>query len=386
MAELLAFGDLGEFEEGRGRAVGIEHFGAVELAVAIDRGEGPVVGKRPFGSKVEIVDFAVEAELVIAQRRTREGRAAQIGVFKSVVAATRRTGEGREAARNEGRTAIALLVVGADQVDRQIGCRRVPQRGAHAELVLRVEFLILACGKVFDIAVARAPFEGDAPGQHVRTGIEEAAEQRLVEIAVTTGDLAREAFARTRGHEADRADRRSGAEQRRLRALDHFDALEVVDRLVRTARSRDIDPVVIERDARPLLRGTRIRGDPADNDAGIVGALLLDVEPGHVARQFVEIGNPEILDPLAGHGRNRDRDVLRALFDLLRRDHDGGGGDGVVSPYGLLRQQGSGDESDRCEQGAAKSRNCHERPLSKGRNAGALPRARDSTAAEIFQK
>ena len=38
--------------------------------------------------------------------------------------------------------------------------------------------------------------------------------------------------------------------------------------------------------------------------------------------------NPEILDPLAGHGRNRDRHVLRALLDLLRRDHDGGGGDG----------------------------------------------------------
>ena len=176
MAELLALGDLGEFEEGRGRAVGIEHLGAVELAVAIDRGEGPVVGKRPFGSKVEIVDFAVEAELVIAQRRTREGRAAQIGVFEGVVAATGCTGEGGESARDEGRTAIALLVVGADQVDRQVGRRGEAQRAAHTELVLRIELFLLARGEVLDITVARTPFECQPSGDHIVAGIEIAAE------------------------------------------------------------------------------------------------------------------------------------------------------------------------------------------------------------------
>ena len=323
--------------------------------------------------------------MVVAQRRARKGRAAQIGILEGIVTAARRTGEGGESARDEGRAAVALLVVGANQVDREVGCRGEAQRAAQAELVLRIELFLLACGEVLDITVARTPFERQPSGDHIVAGIEIAAEQRLVEIAVAAGDLAREAFARTRRDEADRANRRGGAEQRRLRALDDLDPLEIVDRLVRPARTRDVDAVVIERDARPLLRGTRIRGDPADDDAGVVGALLLDVEPRNIVRQLVEIGDAEFFDPVPGHRRNGDRHILRALFDLLRSDDDRGAAGGLVRGRHLLRQQRSGNESDGSKQGAAKSWECHGRPLSLDWIATRLAPPCDTTAAKVFQ-
>ena len=59
VAELVTLGDLGEFKERCRRAVCVEDLGTVELAVTVDRREGPAVREPPFGSQVEIVDFAI---------------------------------------------------------------------------------------------------------------------------------------------------------------------------------------------------------------------------------------------------------------------------------------------------------------------------------------
>jgi len=60
VAELPTVGDFRKFEEGRCSAIGVEDLGAVEFAIAVDGGEGPVVTELVFGSQIEIVDFAVE--------------------------------------------------------------------------------------------------------------------------------------------------------------------------------------------------------------------------------------------------------------------------------------------------------------------------------------
>ena len=283
MADLPAIGDLGEFEEGRGAAVGVEHFGAVELAVAVDRGEAPVGVELVVDGEVDVVNLTVEAELVIAQRRCARRIAAEVGVAEGIGRPARRAGEGREAARDERRSAIALLVIGADEVDRQILGRAPAQRGAQAELVLCVEFFLLIGGKVLNIAIARAPFARQAEGQRVAADIDEAAQQGLVEVAIAAAHFSREAFTRAGRDDADRTHGAGGAEQGRLRALDHFDAFQIVDRLIAAARARDIDAVVIERDARALLGRAAIRGDAANHDAGVVGALLLNQQAGDVA-------------------------------------------------------------------------------------------------------
>ena len=318
MAELPAIGDLREFEERCGSAIGIEHFGAVEFAIAVHRREGPAVTEGIFGGQVHIVDFALEPELAVAQCRLRIGGAAQECVAEGIGGA----GRSCKPARYEGSAAVALAVEGANQIDREIGVRGEAQRAADAQIVLRIEFFLLAGCQVLDIAVAGAPFEGDPSGEDIRTRVDIARQQRLVVIAVAAGQFGGKALARSRGNQADRAHRRSGAEQRRLRALDHLDPVEIVDRLIGAPRARNIDAVVIERDARTLLRGARIRGDPADDDPRIVGALLLDVEPGDIVGEFVEIGDTELADPLAGERRDGDRHIDRALFDLLRGDDD----------------------------------------------------------------
>jgi len=60
----------------------------------------------------------------------------------------------------------------------------------------------------------------------------------------------------------------------------------------------------------------------AANFAGALAALFLDEETGDVIRQLVEIADAEFADTFAGGGRNGDRHVLQALFDLLGGDDD----------------------------------------------------------------
>ena len=111
-----------------------------------------------------------------------------------------------------------------------------------------------------------------------------------------------EAFTRAGGDDADRANGAGGAEQGRLRALDDLDPFQIVDRLIRPARTRYVGAVVIERHARRLLRRSAVRRDAADDDAGVVRALLLDVKTRDVVGELVEIANAEFLHTRATHG------------------------------------------------------------------------------------
>ena len=124
------------------------------------------------------------------------------------------------------------------------------------------------------------------------------------------------------GDHADRAHRRRGSEQGRLRSLDDLDPLHIVDVLIGATRAGNVDAVIIKGDARRLLGRSAVRRDAANDDARIVGALFLDVEAGDIVGQFVQVGNADFRHPLAADGRYGDGHVHRPLFDLLRGHDD----------------------------------------------------------------
>jgi hypothetical protein len=158
--------------------------------------------------------------------------------------------------------------------------------------------------------------------------------------------------------DVDRADQRAAAEQGRLRALGHFDTLDVEQFDVRAARLGDRHAVLEHRHAR-LGRGlAAVGGDAAHHEAGVVGRLVLDLEAGHEAGKPVELLHAQLVEHAARIGGQGDRHVERLLFALLGGDEqflDLIGGRGVrdrLGGLGLAGQAGQAADGGH-EQGGA---------------------------------
>ena len=124
--------------------------------------------------------------------------------------------------------------------------------------------------------------------------------------------------------DADRACRRVAAEQRTLRAAEHFQSGNIGQIEDRTARARDIDTINIDRhllvgpgnDTEAVLTAHRER-------RGLDAAgRRLDREARRNRGQIVDRIDAVGLQVLLSHRGDGDRHVLHALLALLRGDDD----------------------------------------------------------------
>ena len=329
MAPLLPLRILGELEVPGRAAIGVEHLQRVEMAEAVDGREADTVRQVDVHRQIGVIDVAVESELAGAEHLLAIGRARQLGI--AIVAGLPAGGGMR--ARLERGARVALPVIGEDQVRGDRIARLPAERSADAALVLAIEVVLVdpalvlvrnvgIAGDVADVAAAVFVGKGDTPREHLVPRVQEAGDLGTIEVAVGAGDLSGEARLGRGRHDADRADRSRGAEQRRLRALHHLDAGQVVQVLIGATRTADVDAVVVERDARALLCGARVRGDAADHEPRVVGALLLHLKAGDERRHLVEFGHADVGHVRARQRGDRDRHVLDPLRPLLGRDDD----------------------------------------------------------------
>ncbi|MCY1172513.1 hypothetical protein D9M73_126490 [compost metagenome] len=329
MAILVAARVLGKLQIPGRTAIGVEHFVAVELAIAVDGGEADPGGQFRRQREVGVIDVALQAELGATQHLRAIGRARQFGIAIVAAIAARR----RLRARAEGRAGVALAVIGQHQRGGERIGRCPAQRTAQAALILAVEIVLLGlalilvghigiAGDVADEAVMIFVGEGEARRERVVADIDEARHLPAIVIAVGCDDPGGRSGLGPGRDDVHRANCGCGAEQRRLRPLHDFNALKIEQILICATRARDVDAVIVQRNARALLRRAAIRGDATDHEARVVVALLLNAQTGNVHRHFGERVDPQRLHLCAGQRRHRDRHVLQLLFTLLRGDDD----------------------------------------------------------------
>ncbi len=131
------------------------------------------------------------------------------------------------------------------------------------------------------------------------------------------------------GDVADRAGLGTAAEQRALRAFEHFDALEVGGIDVEVAR-RELQRLVVEiqrdvgevADRRARLAAGEPGAETADEDRALARAVVPEGDVGRVLDQVVERRDVELRQRLAGEGLDRQRHLLDAFVAALRGDGD----------------------------------------------------------------
>ena len=211
---------------------------------------------------------------------------------------------------------------------------RTEQQRRLAAAQLRVVHVLVGPHCLVDEAVVVLIEPADAERElvvhdrHVDTGL-----VQLVEAALRAiGQVGREAAAelgerRLLRDVAHRAAHRRGAEQRALRSLDHFDALDVaeqrVEREVRAFGERGDRAVrnVVEIDAD---RGRREDvGDAAHRDRALPRrTVVVEVHAGHVLEHAAQRGEAAGGEGLRIDDCDRRRDVLDLLGAARGRDDD----------------------------------------------------------------
>ncbi len=179
---------------------------------------------------------------------------------------------------------------------------------------------------VIDIAVMPIGNEGRAHREIVgNRDVDHPARAEAVVAAADRLDAGVETVElRLGGDQADRADGRVAAEQRALRAAQHFDALHVVHQHRCALRTRRIDAVDIDRDFGVGDFG--IGGVVADTaqrqqDRALV-ALLREVQAWHVIGKPGHVANLLPVERRLAERGDRDRGLLEAGLALRRGHHD----------------------------------------------------------------
>ena len=195
---------------------------------------------------------------------------------------------------------------------------------------------VRAAGVVLDIAVAPLGDGGHPDREGVADGdVHHGFQQAVVGTAALAVD--RPVQAVLIGLVVDDVDRPcqgGAAVEGGLGALGHLDALQVEQLDRGGGHLRDIDAVLVDRDARLVGGIGRVGGHPAHDDAGVVDRLVLNVEAGGVQRQVVQVLDAARLHLGAGQGGDGDRHVDQLLLAVLGGDdhllHGGRCGTGVL--------------------------------------------------------
>ena len=279
-----------------------------------------------------------------------------IAVGAEVVAALRVGHERVEAAARvrddlaaEGGARRRVLLVVEDQVEAAALAGVEVQRATQGTGVLALQG---AAVEVLHVAVAGLVERRDAALHAVaEVGVVEAGEAALVVAAQAQLETGRGAAAGLVLDQVDGAGFGGAAEQRALRAAQHFHALQVEHLDRRTAGATDRHAVLEHRDARLLGRVVEVGGDAADRDARVGDALGLHFQARHQRAEVAVVLDALRLQEVAGVGVDGDRHVADLLFALLGGDDDAVEFAGLLAAgRGLLGEGGQGDGGDRRQQ------------------------------------
>ncbi len=296
------------------------------------------------------LDCAIQSQLPAA--RPQFGKTERIGG-----AAGRRDA----AALERGAGGRVFLVI---ENQRRFGCiaQQRTQAGADGERVLAVQFATGALGvrtqtdrrtgDIVDEPIARPINGGDAAKKKTvdERGIERGFDSTLGKITDTQADAAAELILRLGADDADRTNAGSRTEQGGLRALEDFDPFDVEQLENRTARPADINAVKEHGHPGREIGRARVAGNAADHEAGVVRALLLNLDAGHETGQFKKLLDADTLKEAAVIGSHADWHILCALFAALRGDcqaiHDQAGLSGSFGFFGLPESRGAQGGND----------------------------------------
>ena len=288
-----------------------------------------------------VLDLVLRAEIVsdpVRERRTSDDLAAE-----GVDDAARRT------VNNVHGSAANLvdLVIVTDQAEAQVFGRFEQQLAAHTVAVALVG--VRAIADIFDIAITDVVVAADAERDLVADWRREvASDAAAVEIAECAFNAAFSLERRLLGDDRDNARRGVLAEEGRLRAAQHFDALDV--RKVRNLRSRTrtVDAVDEHADRRFNTGVVGAVAEAADDEVRVRRRLqLADAERRNDRLEVAQIDDFGFLDDVCADNRHSDRNVLQGLLTLGCRD-----GDGLQRPgffFGFFLRHGGRGES--CQRG-----------------------------------
>src|SRR5690606_1209400 len=147
------------------------------------------------------------------------------------------------------------------------------------------------------------------------------AEAVVLVVARAGSDAAFEVICNVFRNDANGAARAVPTVQRSLRALEHFDALDV--REVEHGRGciGHVAVIDIRCDARLETTAGQARSHATQIRLAVGSRVVVD-EPGCGRLQCLSAGNAELLQVLARESGHRDGDVLQTFGALLRRDDD----------------------------------------------------------------
>ena len=317
------------------------------LAIGGDRGQ-------PQRAEV-VIDLARDAVVLDVVDRIDVGEHdIAIGIVAEIVdlAAEQldRTDFGRGRHVEHAAAALFDLVVIADYADAQRAAIVEQQLAAGEPAVAVVD--VVAIDAIGQVAVTLVDAAARAEGDRIadRAGDETLEDHRVV-IAVAGFDHAAEIELRFLGDDRDHARAGVLAEQRGLRAAQHFDALDVGKIGDLRHRAAAIDAVDEHRDRGLKADVVAIGAEAADRIAGRERALVLaDAQRGDQRGEIGDVANLGLLDRFGGGHADRDGGFLQRLLALGRGDDDhiaaGGSGDiGIVGldvRVGVLRLGGGG--------------------------------------------
>ncbi|MDZ7783222.1 MAG: hypothetical protein U5K56_09970 [Halioglobus sp.] len=326
-APLVSLGILHRLEQVGPTAVGIEYFVGIELAVVVDVRQAPglvqVVGQR---ERIAL-DFAFQAQASAEKLRGARADRSQLGLVER----GRVSPGGGQYGALEGGARRRIFLVLQYRLDQQVvhGARIEDQAGGEGVLSLQVLCVpspgahgLAGTVQVLDVAVALFVDDGQTRAQCVahQRARDHAAEAPLVEVAEAGGGLALEFVGRFVGDDADRSDAGGGAEQRGLGTLDDLDAIDVEQFHSGAPGARDVDAVLVDGHPGLTLRAAGVGGDAADDEGGIVGALLLHHQAGHEGGQPVEALDAQALEKVLVVGGDRQRHIGGGLRPFLCGD------------------------------------------------------------------
>ena len=129
---------------------------------------------------------------------------------------------------------------------------------------------------------------------------------------------------RLAGGDVDRAGGGVLAEERPLRSAQHLDPIDVEEVEGRRGRPRVEDAVDVQPDAGldPVVGEPERRAKPADVDRRVARVGRIELDRGDQFLQPVHVERSGVGDKIAAHDRDRDRHLLRNLFDASRRHDD----------------------------------------------------------------
>ena len=261
-------------------------------------------------------------------------------------------GNSRDRAEEFADADLRMIVFAFELEENRQRRRRIPERLRAAEIDVLFAEILVQHPAVPVAFVLLDRFAGEAQREIVGDGhVNHAVGLEGLVVAVAGRDVAREvAEFRLGRNDVDRTGCRVAAVERRLRAFQHFDVVEIEEVEILLGERGQIDVVDIDAD-RGIVRGREIvEADAADGDDLLgAGDVVLDVEIGHLAHQIPGRLDTRFADFLRGDGRDVDGHIEDVFGALLRGDGDGldgltalvlgGGGSGRQRAQGRAGQQ-----------------------------------------------